>query len=139
MVTDNCRHFQTVIHRCETCNAAYTDPARLSRCRKAHRGRYRCPVDGCQHLYAVLGVHPSGHRANRDACRNKRLDGIRAHLRTKHRHPDYRTCEVYFEEFPGIGAPNLPLPNLSVPGPSANAPVAHAQNLQEHQPPAQDH
>lgn len=43
----NSQHFRNRLFKCETCSTTYLDPARLAKCRKRHRGQFRCPEIGC--------------------------------------------------------------------------------------------
>lgn len=43
----NSQHFRNRLFKCETCDTVYLDPARLAKCRKRHRGQFRCPEPGC--------------------------------------------------------------------------------------------
>ncbi|KIO32615.1 hypothetical protein M407DRAFT_18381 [Tulasnella calospora MUT 4182] len=59
------QHFRNRLFKCETCSTTYLDPARLAKCRKRHRGQFRCPETGCVY-------------------HNARKNSVVRHLKTQH-------------------------------------------------------
>ncbi|KAG9039681.1 hypothetical protein FS837_000934 [Tulasnella sp. UAMH 9824] len=93
----NSQHFRNRLFKCETCHTTYIDPARLAKCRKRHRGQFRCPRLGCVY-------------------HNARRNSVIRHMKTEH-HLVADEDDIPFDSNLSTAGP----PRMRSAGPSSSA------------------